>query len=96
MDDREHCRRAGIGDTVVFETKVAIARVMVRRAVAEKIPFGWVTADAGYGHSKSWRSELERADVFHVVATTPHDTVVTRWALDHPVHNLFHDLPRQK
>ena len=95
-DDRERCRRAGIDDEVVFETKVAMARAMVRRAIEEKIPFGWVTADAGYGYSKSWRSELERADVFHVMATTRHDTVVTRWALDHPVHDLFHDLPRQK
>ncbi|MEW2581656.1 IS701 family transposase [Streptomyces syringium] len=95
-DDRERRRRAGISDTVVFETKVAMARAMVRRAIEEKIPFGWVTADAGYGYSKSWRTELERADVFHVMATTRHDTVVTRWAMDHPVHDLFHGLPRQK
>ncbi|MGZ9928685.1 IS701 family transposase [Streptomyces sp. NC-S4] len=95
-EDRDRCRRAGIDDTVVFETKVATARAMVRRAIAEKIPFGWVTADAGYGFSKSWRSELERADVFHVMATTRHDTVVTRWAMDHPVHDLFPGLPRQK
>uniref|UniRef100_UPI003F4912A7 IS701 family transposase n=1 Tax=Streptomyces sp. CA-141956 TaxID=3240051 RepID=UPI003F4912A7 len=95
-DDRERCRRAGIDDTAVFETKVAMARAMVRRASEEKIPFGWVTADAGYGYSKSWRSELERADVFHVMATTRHGTVVTRWAMDHPVHGPFRDLPRQK
>ncbi len=95
-DDRERCRRAGIDDTVAFETKVAMAKAMVRRAIAEKIPFGWVTADAAYGFSKGWRSELEQADVFHVMATTRHDTVVTRWALDHPVHDLFPGLPRQK
>lgn len=41
------------------------------------------------GFSKEWRTELERADVFRVMATTRHDTVVTRWALDHPVHDLF-------
>ncbi|MGK5643590.1 transposase, partial [Streptomyces sp. URMC 126] len=75
-EDRERCRRAGIDDSVDFATKVAIAKEMVRRAIAEKIPFRWVTADAAYGFSKSWRSELERADVFHVMATTRHDTVV--------------------
>ncbi|MGA5412100.1 IS701 family transposase [Streptomyces lavendulocolor] len=58
-DDRQRCRRAGIDDTVVFETKVAMARAMVRRVIEEKIPFGWVTADAGYGYSKSWRTELD-------------------------------------
>lgn len=69
---------------------------MVRRAVADNIPFRWLTADAAYGFSKGWRSELERADVFHVMATTRHDTVVTRWAIDHPVHDLFNGLARQK
>lgn len=72
-DDRERCRRPGIDDEVVFETKVAMARAMVRRAIQRKIPFGWVTADAGYGYSKSWRTELERAHVFHVMATTRAD-----------------------
>ncbi len=42
-DDRERCRRAGIGDEVAFETKVAMAKAMVRRAIADKIPFRWVT-----------------------------------------------------
>lgn len=95
-DDRERCRRAGIDDEVGFATKVAMARTMVRRMIADKIPFRWVTADAGYGYSKGWRSELEQADVFHVMATTRHDTVVTRWAIDHPVSDLFPGLPRQK
>ncbi|MYW46786.1 transposase, partial [Streptomyces sp. SID161] len=27
---------------------------------------------------------------------TRHDTVVTRWAIDHPVHDLFNGLARQK
>jgi RNase P subunit RPR2 len=46
--------------------------------------------------SKRWRSELEQADVFHVMATTRHDAVVTRWVIDHLVHALFPGLPRQK
>jgi hypothetical protein len=62
---------------------------MVRRAITDRIPFGWVTADAAYGYSKGWRFELKQADVFHVMATTRHDTVVTRWSIDHPVHELF-------
>ncbi|WP_079408525.1 IS701 family transposase [Streptomyces sp. 3211] len=95
-DDRERCRAAGIDDTVAFETKVVTARAMVRRAFADRVPFRWVTADAAYGFSKGWRTELERADVFHVMATMRHDTVVTRWAMDRPVHDLFPGLARQK
>ncbi|MGW2531260.1 IS701 family transposase [Streptomyces sp. NPDC001595] len=69
-DDRERCRRAGIDDTVPFETKVAMAKTMVRRAIADRIPFRWVMADAAYGFSRGWRFEQEQADVFHVMATT--------------------------
>ncbi|MET9566610.1 IS701 family transposase [Streptomyces tauricus] len=95
-DGRERCRRAGIGDEIAFATKVAMAKAMVRKALADRIPFRWVTADAAYGFSKGWRFELEQADVFHVMASTRHDMVVTRWALDHPVHDLYPGLPRQK
>ncbi|MFJ7250322.1 IS701 family transposase [Kitasatospora sp. NPDC098652] len=95
-DDRDRCRAAGIGDEVEFATKVQLARAMVRRAIDDRIPFRWVTADAGYGYSKGWRYELEQADIFHVVATTSHDTVVTRRAMDHRLHDLMADLPRQK
>lgn len=95
-DDRERCRRAGVDDEVGFATDVAMARKMVTRAIADEIPFRWVAADAGYGYNKGWRSELEQADVIHVMATTRHDTVVTRWAIDHPVSDLFPGLPRQK
>ncbi|WP_406088876.1 IS701 family transposase [Kitasatospora purpeofusca] len=95
-DDRERCRGAGIDDDIEFATKVQLARQMIRRAIDDRIPFRWVTADAGYGYSKSWRYELEQADVFHVVATTRHDTVVTWQAMDHRLHDLMADLPRQK
>jgi SRSO17 transposase len=73
-----------------------MAKTMVRRAIAGRVPFQWVTADAVYGFSKGWRHELEQADVFHVRATTRSDTVVTRWSIGHPVHELFPGLPRKK
>jgi hypothetical protein len=43
------------------------------------VPLRWVTADATHGFGKGLRFELEQADVFHVMATTRHDSVVTRW-----------------
>ncbi|MFE3739249.1 IS701 family transposase [Streptomyces sp. NPDC059134] len=95
-DDRQRCRRAGISDDTLFQTKLALARAMVWRAITDGVPFLWVTADADYGFSRSWRLELEEADVFHIMATTRHETVVTRWAVDHPVHDLFDELPRDQ
>ncbi|MBW8705783.1 hypothetical protein MBT84_39855 [Streptomyces sp. MBT84] len=38
-DDRERCHRAGITDDVGLKTKVATARVMVRRAIDGKAPY---------------------------------------------------------
>jgi SRSO17 transposase len=80
----------------VFPVTPATLLAWHRRFIAAKWEFGWVTADAAYGYSKGWRFELEQADVFHVMATSRHDTVVTRWSIDHPVHELFPGLPRQK
>ncbi|MDQ0808686.1 SRSO17 transposase [Streptomyces sp. B3I7] len=51
-DDRARCRHSGIGDEVAFETKATMAKAMVRRAIADRIPFRWVTADAAYGYRK--------------------------------------------
>ncbi len=67
-----------------FATKVQTAKTMVARAIEDKIPFRWVTADAGYGCSKGWRFKLEQAGIFHVMATTSYGTVVTRQRPDHP------------
>ena len=69
---------------------------MVDRAVADQVPFRWLTVDEAYGQSKSWRHRLEQADVFHVLATRRNDTVVTRFRLDHRVDELTASLPRQK
>ncbi len=95
-EDRRRCRAAGIGDEVEFATKLQMAEAMVDRAVADKVPFRWLTGDEAYGQSKSWRHRLEQADVFHVMATRCNDTVVTRQRLDHRINELIADLPRQK
>ncbi len=54
------------------------------------------TPDAAYEVQQRLALGAEGADVFHVMATTLHDTVVTCWAIDPPVHGLFHGLPPQK
>lgn len=54
-DDRERCRAAGIEGTVAFETKVVMAKAMVRRAITEKNPFRWVTPCPDRGRPPSPR-----------------------------------------
>jgi hypothetical protein len=70
-----------IGDEVAFETKVAMAKAMVRRAITDNLPVGNRGCRPRF---QQGLAELERADVFPAMATTRHDTVVTRWAMDHP------------
>src|SRR5271168_878804 len=48
-DDPERMAAAHVPDDVVFATKPQIARAMITRAVAAKIPFCFVAADSVYG-----------------------------------------------
>ncbi len=75
--DRERCRAAGVADEVEFATKPRLAMAMLERAMAARVPFGWVTADEAYGQVKYLRVWLERHDCAHVLATKRNDTLIT-------------------
>ncbi len=47
---------AKISDDISFRTKPALARSMLERAVAAKVPFRWVTGDEVYGQDPVLRS----------------------------------------
>src|SRR5258707_11085094 len=49
MDDPERMAAAHVPDNVGFATKPQIARKMIVRAIAAKIPFSFVAADSVYG-----------------------------------------------
>jgi SRSO17 transposase len=67
--DRDRCRAAAIPDEVGFATKPEQARMMLERALAAGVPFGWFTADEFYGQNPGLRQWLEATDVFYVMAT---------------------------
>ena len=69
FSDRDRCRKAAIGDEVVFATKPEQVRMMLARAVAAGVPFGWFTADECYGQNPGLRDWLETNDVCYVMAT---------------------------
>jgi SRSO17 transposase len=66
--DRERCSRAGIPDERAFATKPQLARVMIARAVAAGLPFGWVTGDEAYGDNGPLRAWLEDQRINYVLA----------------------------
>jgi SRSO17 transposase len=68
IDDRERCGEAGIPDTVRFQTKCELARLMVERVYKAQIPILWVVADTVYGNNLDLRAWLEAIGYFYVLA----------------------------
>jgi SRSO17 transposase len=58
-DDPDRCRAAGIPATVRFATKLVLARRMLERAFAARVPAAWVVADSAYGRAHAFRRWLE-------------------------------------
>ena len=59
---------AGLPEEVAFRTKGQLARVMIARALAAGVPFGWVTGDTVYGNDRRLRRWLEEREIPYVLA----------------------------
>lgn len=58
-DDPERRREAAIPEAVVYRPKYIIAEEQLRRALANGLRFGWVTADEWYGEKPAFLAALE-------------------------------------
>src|SRR5258707_1240386 len=74
-DDRARCQAAGIPDDVAFATKLALARQLLERARAARVPAAWVTADRVYGDDRRLRMWLEAQEQAYVLAVSGKDYV---------------------
>ena len=59
FDDKERCKKAGIPDTVKFQTKPEMALEMIKQATAAGVSYQWVTGDCAYGDYRTIRLWLE-------------------------------------
>ena len=67
-DDKERCERAGVlEDDRRFFTKPELALKIVQHARRNKLRFGWVGADAGYGKGPGFCYALDKMDETFVV-----------------------------
>ena len=66
--DPARCAAAGIPADVTFATKPQLARRMIERAVAAKVPFAWVAGDEVYGGNGPLRTWLEQQHIAYVLA----------------------------
>ncbi len=66
--DPDRCAAAGIPADVTFATKPQLARRMIERAAAAKVPFAWVAGDEVYGDNGPLRTWLEAQHIAYVLA----------------------------
>ena len=59
FDDKERCKKAGIPEKVVFQTKPEMALEMIKQATLKDISYRWVTGDCVYGDYRTIRMWLE-------------------------------------
>jgi SRSO17 transposase len=67
-DDTSRRAEAKVPDSVNFATKQALARDMLARALAAKVPVAWITADEVYGSDYTFRRFCEDNRLNYVVA----------------------------
>jgi SRSO17 transposase len=68
IGDEQRLAAAGVPVQTVFRTKPQLLELMIDRAVAAGIPFGWVTADEAYGDNGPLRASLEERGIAYVLA----------------------------
>jgi DDE superfamily endonuclease len=90
--DRDRCRGAGIPDEVDFVTKPELARRMIARAFAAKLPFAWVTADEAYGQVGRLRLWLEEHHLSYVLAVPKSQMVISMDLGQRRAHTVIADL----
>src|SRR3954468_25000378 len=74
--DEARLAAAKVTEGTAFATKPQLLRLMIERAIAAGIPFGWVTADEAYGDNGPLRAFLEEQQVSYVLAVS-RDHVIT-------------------
>ena len=74
-EDWERRWEAGVPEEVAFRTKGQLARVMIARAVAAGVPFGWVAGDTVYGNDRRLRGWLEEQVIAYVLAVKSNESL---------------------
>lgn len=67
-DDPARCQAVGVPKVRAFATKPQLARAMIERALAAKMPFAWITGDETYGNDWRLRVWLEEQECAYVLA----------------------------
>ena len=67
VEDAARRRKAGVPETIGFETKTVIALGQIRKAQADGVPTGVVLGDPGYGDETGFRAGVAALDLAYVL-----------------------------
>jgi SRSO17 transposase len=73
--DSERCRKAGVPESIEFQSKPEIALQQIRQALEQKVPQGVVLTDAGYGKGTQFRTDLTQLGLQYVAGIESNATV---------------------
>jgi len=74
-EDAPRREQARVPDDIVFETKPAIALGLLKQALAQGIPRGFVLTDTGYGSDTAFREEVTELGLPYVAGVGPTTSV---------------------
>ena len=74
-EDSARRQKAGVPDTIAFQTKPEMALQQIRQGVADGVPPGTVLADAAYGNDTPFREEVTALGLRYAVAIQAPTTV---------------------
>lgn len=97
-NDQQRRESALVPESVKFVTKPQLARVMLERTRAAKVPLAWVTADTVYGNDRRLRDWLEENEQAYVLAVACSERVWidgSAGSVQVPVQQLIADLPAE-
>ena len=75
IEDQDRRRAVGIPESIRFQTKPELARLMVERLFQAHLPICWVVADTVYGGNLDLRTWLEEHQYSYVLAVPCHEPV---------------------
>jgi SRSO17 transposase len=95
FDDSARCKKAGIPETVKFQTKPEMALEMIKNATAAGISYSWVTGDCVYGDYRTLRLWLEEQRKCYVFCVSGKEYLQDGWQ-QVSVSSVLKNLDEQK
>jgi SRSO17 transposase len=79
FSDPARCRKAGIPESVAFQTKPKMALEMIQEATSAGVSYRWVSGDSVYGDYRTIRLWLEDARKCYVLCVSGKEYIQDGW-----------------